>query len=276
MSKLETSDLIQAMKLFSGDRYFAVSVFACDLSHSALSAIVASPTLTEDAVDYVFTVSVENGSVRMERAMDDVSPMPAMHLPDAVDKSAKDRIAAVIPVLGLMIGRTKDRVFTLWFDPVSRSWAAYSGGLVKWMKLRLFDDRGRLERERVAEEPYNLAAAFDDRVLWSLATFGPANRYKGVVAHIRKELCEIEENPADLEEWIDVVILAMDGAWRAAGADGAAFVTALRAKDLKNRLRKWPDWRHVAIDDSFEHVRSNEPPVSAASCDDSSKKGHKP
>lgn len=46
---------------------------------------------------------------------------------------------------------------------------------------------------------------------WSRKTFGEGKRTIGILAHIRKELAEIEAKPDDLEEWIDVVILALDG-----------------------------------------------------------------
>lgn len=85
----------------------------------------------------------------------------------------------------------------------------------------------------------DLAEFFDDKASWSRATFGPADRAIGLCEHIREELIEIESDPACLEEWIDVVLLAMDGAWRSAGADGQAFVAALVAKDQRNRARTW-------------------------------------
>jgi hypothetical protein len=50
---------------------------------------------------------------------------------------------------------------------------------------------------------------------WSRKTFGPGPRTIGIRNHILKELAEIIAEPTDLEEWIDVVILALDGAWRA-------------------------------------------------------------
>lgn len=49
---------------------------------------------------------------------------------------------------------------------------------------------------------------------WSLKTFGEGQRTEGIVKHIYQELQEIVSNPRDLEEWADVAILAMDGAWR--------------------------------------------------------------
>lgn len=102
-----------------------------------------------------------------------------------------------------------------------------------------------------------LAFFFDQRAKWSEETFGPGDRYDRVVKHIRKELKEIEAQPDDLEEWVDVVLLAMDGAWRSAGADGKAFVAKLHEKQQVNLTRKWPDWRTLAPGQVAEHVRGD-------------------
>ena len=99
------------------------------------------------------------------------------------------------------------------------------------------------------------ADAFDARHDWSVTTFGPGDRTEAVVRHIRKELDEVLACPDDLEEWVDVAILAMTGAARACGADGVAFLEALAAKDAKNRARTWPDWRTVPAGQPVEHVR---------------------
>lgn len=88
---------------------------------------------------------------------------------------------------------------------------------------------------------------------WSAKTFGlGAGRWKGIVAHVEKELREIERDPLDLEEWIDVIILGFDGAWRT-GASNHAIIAALFAKQAKNRAREWI----VSEDESVpaEHVR---------------------
>ncbi|OPL30756.1 hypothetical protein B5L72_09735 [Pseudomonas aeruginosa] len=93
---------------------------------------------------------------------------------------------------------------------------------------------------------------------FSERTFGPGSRAAGVVDHIRKELREIEEAPGDLAEWIDVVILALDGAWRT-GATPAQIIDALVAKQTKNEARTWPDWRTAPADRAIEHDRADEP-----------------
>lgn len=90
---------------------------------------------------------------------------------------------------------------------------------------------------------------------FSEKTFGPGQRTSGVVDHIRKELREIEEHPNDLSEWIDVVILGFDGAWRA-GYTPEQITAALVAKQTKNESRAWPDWRISDPSKAIEHVRS--------------------
>jgi hypothetical protein len=104
----------------------------------------------------------------------------------------------------------------------------------------------------------DLARFFNAKAAWSAETFGPGDRYAGVVEHIRGELEEILAKPSDLTEWIDVVLLAMDGAWRSAGANGATFAEALIAKDQKNRARKWPDWRTLVPGQVSEHIRTED------------------
>lgn len=74
-----------------------------------------------------------------------------------------------------------------------------------------------------------------------------------------KELREIEADPADLSEWIDVAILALDGAWRA-GFSPAEIIAAMLAKQAKNERRKWPDWRTMPTDKAIEHDRSEPTP----------------
>jgi hypothetical protein len=89
---------------------------------------------------------------------------------------------------------------------------------------------------------------------WSTKTFGPARGTEGVIDHIRKELKEIEAAPTDLEEWIDVIILAIDGAWRS-GHTPEQVARKLEEKMAKNRTREWPDWREADPKKAIEHLR---------------------
>ena len=100
---------------------------------------------------------------------------------------------------------------------------------------------------------------------FSEKTFGPGERTAGVLDHIRKELAEIEREPGDVTEWIDVVILAFDGAWRA-GHSPDEIATALVAKQAKNEARTWPDWRTAEPGKAIEHVRESDPAPAPERC----------
>lgn len=90
---------------------------------------------------------------------------------------------------------------------------------------------------------------------WSLKTFGPGPRTAGVIDHIRRELVEIEEDPTDLEEWADLLILSFDGAYRH-GHEPQAIIDQIKAKQAKNEQRNWPDWRTAPSDEAIEHLRN--------------------
>jgi hypothetical protein len=107
------------------------------------------------------------------------------------------------------------------------------------------------------EFPFDFLAHIRRHIDFSERTFGPGPRAAGVVDHIRKELREIEAAPHDLEEWIDVLMLALDGAWRS-GATPEQIVAQLVAKQTKNEGRKWPDWRTATPGKAIEHDRSGE------------------
>lgn len=111
----------------------------------------------------------------------------------------------------------------------------------------------RMEREQ-AHESFDLVAYLNRQRKFSLTAFGPGDRAKAIIAHIRKELLEVEEDPDDLVEWLDVAMLALDGAWRS-GAPPAAIVSTLNAKLDLNEKRTWPDWRTHPEGVPAEHVK---------------------
>lgn len=109
------------------------------------------------------------------------------------------------------------------------------------------------------EDFFSLHKHLRRQAAFSAKTFGPGPRSAGVVAHIRKELVEIESDPEDLEEWIDVAILAFDGALRQ-GYSPHEIVEALVRKQAKNEARTWPDWRTVPEGQPIEHDRTHDAP----------------
>jgi hypothetical protein len=101
---------------------------------------------------------------------------------------------------------------------------------------------------------FDLIAHLHGQRQFSLKTFGPGARTKGILDHIRKELAEIEEDPSDVTEWADLLLLALDGAWRS-GHEPEQIAEAIKAKQAKNEQRKWPDWRTADPNKAIEHVR---------------------
>jgi Protein of unknown function (DUF550) len=90
--------------------------------------------------------------------------------------------------------------------------------------------------------------------LFSLEAYGPGLRTQGMCAHIRKELEEVAANPTDLREWVDVILLAFDGALRT-GSGPWDIASAIEWKLKVNQGREWPDWRTVPEGQAIEHVR---------------------
>lgn len=100
----------------------------------------------------------------------------------------------------------------------------------------------------------NLIKHLERQREFSADTFGPGYSTERITDHIRKELLEIESDPLDLEEWVDVILLALDGAWRT-GATSEQVVEAIDEKMTKNENREWPDWREVDDGKAIEHIR---------------------
>jgi hypothetical protein len=101
------------------------------------------------------------------------------------------------------------------------------------------------------------------QMAFSRATFGPGERTLGVCDHIEKEIKEIKESPDEglrSREWVDVVLLGLDGLWRALEAEGNVWQDIpheveylIYSKQNKNEQRDWPDWRTAPKDKAIEH-----------------------
>jgi hypothetical protein len=98
-------------------------------------------------------------------------------------------------------------------------------------------------------------------------TFGPGRRREGILKHIEKEIEEVRSGDGDPEEWVDIVILGLDGLTRElASRDKGQLVARvaqraaamIQAKQSKNEARTWPDWRTMSEDQAIEHDRSKD------------------
>ena len=92
-----------------------------------------------------------------------------------------------------------------------------------------------------------------EHAAWSQATFGSdATRdWTGPLAHLKKEILEIEDQPFDREEWADALLLLLDGARRAGfNAQGLMLAAEYKLAINKNRV-----WQPPNEDGSVEHNR---------------------
>lgn len=96
----------------------------------------------------------------------------------------------------------------------------------------------------------------DKRYGWSLGTFGRGCQTKRLIAHIQCELKEIETAPVDLMEWVDLILLALDGAARA-GHSSKAVINGIHEKHEINLKREWSK-REGDEESPFFHVKQEE------------------
>lgn len=105
------------------------------------------------------------------------------------------------------------------------------------------------------------------QMVFSRATFGPGERTDGVLDHIAKEIEEVRKAHGESSEWVDLVILSLDGLTRRLWAASDYRKTAdeiadeacriIQGKQAKNERRNWPDWRTADPGKAIEHVRGH-------------------
>lgn len=103
-----------------------------------------------------------------------------------------------------------------------------------------------------ADPERDLPALLERQFAWSSRTFGEGYRSTALIEHIRRELLEIEADPTDPMEFIDVALLALDGAWRCRKISGELVALLMIQKMAINRARRWGP---VSDDKPTEHVR---------------------
>jgi hypothetical protein len=108
-------------------------------------------------------------------------------------------------------------------------------------------------KESGAAVKFDLIAHLYRQREFSLKTFGPGPLTNRLIDHIMKEFIEIMADPLDLKEWVDVIILGMDGAYRT-GATPEQVAYELSGKQSRNESRTWPDWRTADPDKAMEHI----------------------
>ncbi|MFY3302620.1 dATP/dGTP pyrophosphohydrolase domain-containing protein [Achromobacter xylosoxidans] len=162
---------------------------------------------------------------------------------------------AAVPSRGKRAGRiyctcdTREQI-DAYIEQVHQS----NDSLTLWARPLSFADAA----PQASAEAFDFVAHLARQAEFSARTFGPGARVAGVCDHIRKELIEVETSGGDLKEWVDVIILGLDGAWRS-GATPQEIIAAIVAKQAKNEARTWPDWRTVDPSKAIEHDRGGQP-----------------
>jgi len=113
----------------------------------------------------------------------------------------------------------------------------------------------------------NLIKHLTGALAFSFQTFGPGTRRNGILDHITKEVAEVRDGDGDPKEWVDLVILPLDGLtrelkernplWSNARIARIA-ATMIEEKQRINEARTWPDWRDFSEDQAIEHDRSDD------------------
>jgi hypothetical protein len=118
-------------------------------------------------------------------------------------------------------------------------------------------DTESVRRAKRHLEVFNLTEFLRKKNIWSVQTFGRSNGIEGVLRHIESEITEVRANPTDVTEWIDIILLAFDGAFRS-GYTAEQVVSALIQKQAKNVRRQWPDWRTKKEGEFSSHIKGIE------------------
>lgn len=114
---------------------------------------------------------------------------------------------------------------------------------------------------------FDLEAHLTRQMVFSRATFGPGERTDGVLDHLCEEIEEVRQSGGESSEWVDLVILSLDGLTRrlwscaphqSADEIAAAACRVIRGKQAKNERRDWPDWRTADPGKAIKHVRGKE------------------
>lgn len=117
-------------------------------------------------------------------------------------------------------------------------------------KLAADEDLGVHES---ASGAFDIIRHLERQRAFSLRTFGPGERTRGVVDHIRKEICEARAKPNDISEWADIIILSFDGAWRAGWEPRDLVGAILFAKPFYvATLASWL----LNLEDTLTHIES--------------------
>ncbi|TPG60144.1 dATP/dGTP pyrophosphohydrolase domain-containing protein [Ewingella americana] len=124
-------------------------------------------------------------------------------------------------------------------------------------KLRLARNLEMNDGKVPREKPFSLEEFIEDKKEFSIKAFGPDYSSNRILDHIIKEVAEARKHPKDVMEWIDIIHLGLDGAWRS-GTKTEHIINALESKLELLKMRDYPDWRTADENKPIEHIRDDE------------------
>lgn len=103
---------------------------------------------------------------------------------------------------------------------------------------------------------YFLNGILERQHVFSLKTFGPDYTPEQAIDHISDELKEVTRDKTDIFEWIDIALIALDGAMRCGYSPNEVRKTLIKKISI-NEKRSWPDWRTSDRSKKICHINDN-------------------
>lgn len=123
-------------------------------------------------------------------------------------------------------------------------------------KALMVHDAFNSQRDYGTDAGADLFMLINDHAKWSQETFGSDEERDciGPLEHLKKEIEEVKQNPADVTEWADMFLLYLDGL-RRAGIGFPMMLEVARRKHEHNKTRKW---NKAENGKPSEHVREDD------------------
>lgn len=123
-------------------------------------------------------------------------------------------------------------------------------------KALIVHDAFNSRRDTPISVAADLFELMESHAKWSQETFGSDDERDcfGPLEHLKKEIEEVKQNPADITEWADMFLLYLDGL-RRAGIGFPMMLEVARRKHEHNKTRKW---NKAENGKPSEHVREDD------------------
>lgn len=101
---------------------------------------------------------------------------------------------------------------------------------------------------------YDLIKALKRQFEFSQRVFGAGPKTEQILRHISRQSVDTIARGNPTEEWVDIMILAMDGALRS-GSTPYEIAGLLEYKMTVNEAREWPKLEDQVMDEPVHHIK---------------------